>query len=104
MPKKVNPQNFEQLINGKKPVLIDFFATWCGPCSIMSPVIKEIADEAKGVEVTKLDIDEFPEIAARYNVMSVPTFIIFKNGKEIERMIGAMPKELILEKIHKAIK
>ena len=100
----MDSKNFEAVISGNKPVLVDFFATWCGPCQMMLPIIEEIADEAKDFGVVKLDIDESPEIAAKYNVMSVPTFIIFKDGKDIERMMGAMPKDLILEKINKAIK
>lgn len=99
-----NSNDFDKLIGGKKPMLVDFFATWCGPCQLMTPIVEEIADEHKEFEVIKLDIDEFPDIAARNNVMSVPTFIVFKDGKEIVRTLGAMPKELLTEKVLKSIK
>lgn len=104
MSEKFDSRKFDKVINNNKPVLVDFFATWCGPCHIMNPIIADIAKEEKEFDVIELDIDKSPEIAARYNVMSVPTFIIFKDGEDIERMMGAMPKELLLEKIRKAIK
>lgn len=101
--KQMGLKDFDKVISSTKPVLVDFFATWCGPCQMMKPIIEEIANESKEFDVIELDIDESPEIAAKYTVMSVPTFIIFKEGKEIDRIMGAMPKEMILEKIHKAI-
>lgn len=103
-PIKVTEDNFENLIKGNKPVLVDFFATWCGPCQMMLPVIGEIAEEAKDFEVATLDIDENPQIAAKYGVMSVPTFAVFKEGEEVARMLGAMPKEMVIDKMQEAIK
>lgn len=103
MEKELDLKSFEQAIAGDKPVFVDFYATWCGPCQMMLPIIDELAKEAKDFTVAKLDIDGAPEVAAKYNVMSVPTFILFKDGKEAVRMMGAMPKDLILEKIKPAI-
>ncbi len=103
---KLDNSNFDSTINGNKPVLVDFFATWCGPCQMMLPVIHEIAKEEAGKDfiVATLDIDDNAEIAAKYDVMSVPSFIVFKDGEEKSRMLGAMPKDMIISKIHEAIK
>ncbi len=105
-PTVATADNFEKIITGEKPVLVDFFATWCGPCQMMLPVIGDIAKNDAGEEfdVAVLDIDENSDIAAKYNVMSVPTFIVFNGGKEVARMLGAMPKEMILDKIKTSIK
>lgn len=103
---KLDSSNFDSTINGDKPVLVDFFATWCGPCQMMLPVIHEMAKEEanKDFSVATLDIDDNAEIAAKYDVMSVPSFIVFKNGQEVSRMLGAMPKDMIVSKIREAIK
>jgi thioredoxin 1 len=102
--KELDSKNFDEVIGGDRPVFVDFYATWCGPCQMMMPVIEELAKEAEDFTVAKLDIDQAPEVAAKYNVMSVPTFILFKDGKEAARMMGAMPKDLILEKIKAGMK
>ena len=102
--KIVDSKKFDQIINSDKPVLIDFFAIWCGPCQMMKPIIEEIAKEAKGFEVVELNIDELPEVAAKYNVLGVPTFIVFREGQEITRFSSSMPKELLIEKVQSAIK
>lgn len=81
-------------------VLVDFFATWCGPCKMLSPIVEEIADECDGsFAVFKIDIDEAEDVAMDFGIMSVPTLIIFKDGEEAERMIGVQPKTAIIEKI-----
>ncbi len=81
-------------------VLIDFYADWCGPCKMMEPVIDELASEMEGKAViAKVNVDEYSDIASRYQIFSIPTFIIFKDGKEIERMIGAVGKSGILDKL-----
>ena len=86
-----------KVLDSEKPVLVDFFATWCGPCKMMAPVIDEIAAEKAGeVAVYKIDIDENMEIAQRYGVMSIPTFIVFKGGEPAARTLGGQPKENIL--------
>ena len=87
-----------KVLDSDKPVLVDFFATWCGPCRMMAPVIDEIATEKAGeVNVYKIDIDENPQIAQQYGVMSIPTFITFKGGKPAAQTLGAQPKEKILQ-------
>ena len=78
-------------------VLIDFWATWCGPCKMMAPVIEEIAEEAADIKVGKLNIDNEMEIAQKYGVMSIPTLIVFKNGEEVKRDLGAKPKKAVLD-------
>ncbi len=94
----LNGKNFEEeVLKSTKSVLIDFWASWCGPCKMMSPVIDEIADDLKGeVKVCKINIDEEQSLAVKYNVMSIPTFIVFKNGKEIARSVGVQDKSEIV--------
>ena len=87
--------NFESAIK-EGVTLVDFFATWCGPCRMLSPIIEEIASQAQGFKVYKVDIDECEDIAMDYSIMSVPTLMIFKNGDEAERLVGVRPKEDIL--------
>jgi thioredoxin 1 len=105
-PRVLSQENFEQTISGAKPVLVDFFATWCGPCQMMLPVLHDIAKEEaeQSFIVGALNIDDAPEIAAKYGVMSVPSFVVFKDGKEVARMMGAMPKEMLVVKVKSAIK
>jgi len=87
----------EKVLDAQKPVLVDFLATWCGPCRMTAPIVEEIADEKAGeVDVYKIDVDECPDIAGRYGVMSIPTFIAFKNGEPAAKTLGAQPKESIL--------
>lgn len=86
-------QNFTTVISGDKPVLVDFWAAWCMPCRMVSPILDEIAQERQGaVTVAKLNVDENPAVAAQYGVMSIPTIIRFEHGQEISRVVGALPK------------
>ena len=95
----IESNNFEEIINGEKPVLIDFFATWCGPCKMLSPIIEQLAEETDKVVIAKCDIDQCEEIARKYNIMSIPTLVAFKNGKEISRAVGFRQKTQLLEMI-----
>ena len=93
----INKTNFQsEVINSEKPVLLDFWASWCGPCQMVGPVIEEIAAERTDVKVCKVNVDEQPDIAGKYNVMSIPTIIIFKNGEPVKVSVGAKPKAELL--------
>lgn len=86
-----------KVLNSDKPVLVDFFATWCGPCKRVAPVLDEVASEVAGkASVYKVDIDKSQDIAAKYRVSSVPTMILFKNGEPVKKTIGAQPKQAIM--------
>ena len=95
---KLSSENFkEEVLKSEKPVLVDFYADWCGPCNAMSPVIEELAKELEGkAKVGKINVDENSDIAVEYNVMSIPTLIVFKNGKEEKRLVGLRDKEELL--------
>lgn len=92
----VNKANFEQIINTDKPVLIDFYADWCGPCRMVSPLVDEIAEENPQYVVGKINVDNEPELAAAFAVSSIPMLVVIKNGKIANQAVGAMPKEKIL--------
>ena len=94
--------NFEQeVMRSDKPVLIDFFATWCGPCSMVSPIVDQIAEERSDLKVCKVDVDEQGELASQFGVSSIPMLVVVKNGKISAQSVGAMPKEKILELVEK---
>ncbi len=88
-------QNFKDLI-GKDIVLVDFFATWCGPCKMLSPVLEELASDRGNIEIVKMDIDECENLARDYGIMSVPTLLLFKNGQLVSKKSGYMPKEQLM--------
>lgn len=99
---KLTNEDFEKtVLNSDKPVLIDFFATWCGPCQMVSPLVDEIADERDDIMVCKVDVDEARELATKFNVMSIPTLIVMKNGEITATQVGALSKEGILELLDK---
>lgn len=94
MAKVITTQNFEEeVLKSDKAVLVDFWATWCGPCRRQAPIIEELAEE--GYAVGKVDVDEEPALAQQYQVMSIPTLLVFKDGKEINRLVGLTPKETL---------
>ena len=99
MEMKFTDSNFEsEVLKSDLPCLVDFFATWCGPCKTMGPIIEEIANEYEGkAKVGKLDIDENPEMVSKYQIMSVPTMIVFKNGEPVKTFVGLTEKEAIVK-------
>ena len=99
---EITKDNFEHtVLKADKPVLVDFWAEWCGPCQIMGPIVDEVAEERNDIIIGKLNVDTQPEIALRYNVMSIPTLILFENGEEAQKSIGLISKEELLELINK---
>ena len=98
---EVNSSSFEaEVLNSEIPVLIDFWAPWCGPCKALSPIVQKVADELDGqVKVCKLNIDESPDIAGRYSIMSIPTLLFFVKGEVHEQLVGLVQKDKILNKI-----
>ena len=93
----INKDNFHnEVLNSDKPVLLDFFASWCGPCRMVSPILDEIAQEREDIKVCKINIDEQPELASQYRVMTIPTLMVLKEGRIVGQSIGAKPKHQIL--------
>ena len=93
---KIHSQNIDAVLNGDKPVLIDFYAEWCGPCRMVGPIVDEIAAEREDVLVGKVNVDEEQALAARFGVASIPTLVVVKDGKVVRRAVGARPKAQIL--------
>ena len=96
---KITAANFEnEVLHSDKPVLLDFYADWCGPCKMLSPILHELAEEKSGaLKVGKINVDEQPELASQFRVMSIPTLMVFKEGKNVKRDVGAKSKAEILE-------
>lgn len=101
---EITATNLDSVLNNPKPVLVDFLAPWCGPCRMVSPVVDEVAtDMADVIAVAKCNVDENEELALKYGVMSIPTLIIFRDGAEVGRLVGALPKEKLVEEIKRTI-
>ena len=99
-------KNFKQeVLESDKPVLVDFFATWCGPCKMMAPVVDQLAKEYEGrVKVVKIDTDKSPECSETYQIQAIPAFIVFKNGRVVQQIVGAAPKEELVSALDKVAK
>ena len=94
MAKVFTTDNFEtEVLNAEKPVLVDFWAVWCGPCQMMAPILHELEEEVPDVQIGKVNVDEQMELARQFRVVSIPTLIVFKNGQEVKRMVGVTSKE-----------
>ena len=93
----ITKENFEnEVLHSEKPVLLDFWATWCGPCRMLSPIVDEVAEERTDVKVGKVNVDEQLDLAAEFGVMSIPTLLVFRNGKLVNQSVGARPKSGVL--------
>lgn len=94
---KITQNNFErEVLNSEKPVLLDFWASWCGPCRMLSPVVDEVAEENPQIKVGKINVDEEGDLAASFGVMSIPTLVVIKNGQVVNQSVGVVPKQKIL--------
>ncbi len=99
----VTDQSFQtEVLDAATPVLVDFWAEWCGPCRAVAPMVEEIAKEYAGrLKVVKVDVDESPDVASRYRIQGIPTLLVFKGGEEVERVVGAAPKSMILGRLQR---
>ncbi len=101
---EVTDSNFQaEVIESETPVLVDFWAPWCGPCRVIAPALEEIVEERDDLRIVKLNVDDNQQTAARYNVLSIPTLILFRNGEVAHQIIGAMPKKRLVQEIEPAL-
>jgi thioredoxin 1 len=99
-PVEITDSNFEEIINSEKPVLVDFWAEWCGPCKMIGPLVEELANEFDGKAIIgKVDVDTNPEVSAKFGIRSIPTLLVFKGGEIVDKQVGAVPKSVLSEKI-----
>ena len=101
MAKVATNTNFPELLQGNKLIIVDFWATWCGPCRMLSPILDEVEEEMSDkLTVVKVNVDDADEVAAQYRIMSIPTLLFFKNGQIVDKTVGAMPKSILVDKIN----
>ena len=99
-PVEINDSNFNEVINSEKPVLVDFWAEWCGPCKMIAPVVDELATDYDGKAVIgKVDVDSNPEVAGKFGIRSIPTLLVFKNGEVVDKQVGAVNKSILSQKL-----
>ena len=104
MVKHINEKEFNmEVLKEEGVVVVDFFATWCGPCKMLAPVLEDVQEEMKNVKIVKVDIDENPNVASEYKIKNIPTIKVFKNGEEITTNVGFLPKGALVEMINKSI-
>lgn len=97
---ELNDSNFDQIVKTDKPVLVDFWAEWCGPCKMIGPIVEELAGDYEGkAVVAKLNVDENPQTAAKFGIRSIPTLLVFKNGQVVDKQVGAVPKSVLSQKL-----
>ena len=103
-PIEITDANYEEILNTEKPVLVDFWAEWCGPCRMIAPIVEEMATEYEGKAIiAKVDVDSNPNVAAKYGIRSIPTVMVFKDGEVVEKQIGAVPKNILVQKLNAQI-
>ncbi len=104
MLKHINQNEFQsEVLDNKGVVVVDFFATWCGPCKMLAPILEELQEELSDVKIVKIDVDENPELANKYGIASIPTLKIFKDGNDVDTKVGFMPKEMLKESIEEVL-